>query len=81
MTTRRGYLLGLAICVGLLAFAFYLQHFEQENPCPLCLVQRALYGTLALVFLAGAVHGPVRTGALAYSGMGLLLAVAGAAVT
>ena len=80
MTTRWGYLLGFAICIALLAFAFYLQHFEQENPCPLCLVQRAVYSALAVVFLGGAVHGPVRTGALAYSGMGVLLAMAGAAV-
>lgn len=80
MTSRHGYLLGLAICVGLLAFAAYLQYVENEVPCPLCLVQRAVYGTLALVFLAGAVHAPKGAGTLGYSGIAVLLAGLGATV-
>ena len=80
MTSRRGYLLGLAICIGLLLFAFYLQHVEHEDPCPLCLVQRGIYSVLALVLLAGAAHAPARLGTLAYSGVAVLLAGLGATV-
>ena len=35
------------VCVGLLAFALYLQHYQGLNPCPMCIVQR-----YALIFVA-----------------------------
>ena len=27
-------------CAGLLGFGYYLQYFDNQDPCPLCLVQR-----------------------------------------
>ena len=36
-------------CAGLLAFGYYLQYFQYQDPCPLCLVQRGFfYGVLAV---------------------------------
>jgi len=80
MTPRQGYLIGLAVCAGLLAFAFYLQYVEYLDPCPLCLLQRGVYGALAVVFLSGAIHGPRAAGALVYSGLALVLSGLGATV-
>jgi protein dithiol:quinone oxidoreductase len=54
MTTRQGNLLGLAACVGLLAYAYYAQAFLHLDPCPLCIFQRIGVFTLGVVFLAAA---------------------------
>jgi disulfide bond formation protein DsbB len=80
MTPRLGYTAGFAICTGLIAFALYLQHFQGQDPCPLCIVQRVAFIVLAVVFLAAAVHGPGRTGAMVYGGFLVVVAALGAAV-
>jgi disulfide bond formation protein DsbB len=80
MTPRLGYFIGFLICAGLLAFAYYLQYVEYQDPCPLCLLQRAAFFALMLVFLAGALHGPGRAGAAAYSAAAFVIAAAGTAV-
>ena len=40
---------GAAACAGLLAYGYYLQYFEGQDPCPLHQAQRA--GILALEVL------------------------------
>lgn len=77
---RLGYLLGFLICAGLIGFALYLQYFQHEEPCPLCMFQRVAYMALGVVFLAAALHGPARTGAKVYGVLLLLIAAAGAAI-
>lgn len=76
LTPRFGYALGFLACAGLIGFAFYLQYYEHQEPCPLCLLQRLVYTVLMVVFLIAALHGPARAGAMAYGA--LLLATAGA---
>ena len=66
-----------AACVLLLAYGYYLQHFQDQEPCPLCLVQRGFYYACAAVFLAGAVHG---SGTLGYGIAASLVAFGGAAI-
>jgi disulfide bond formation protein DsbB len=77
---RLGYFAGFAICALLLAFALYLQYYEYQNPCPLCILQRVAYTALMAVFLVAALHGPARVGAYVYGGLLLLIAAAGIAV-
>jgi len=77
---RLGYALGFLACAGLIGFAFYLQYYEYQDPCPLCLLQRIVYIVLMLVFLVAAVHGPARTAATVYGGLAFLTAGIGAAV-
>ena len=66
-----------AACLLLLAYGYYLQYFQDQDPCPLCLVQRGFYYACAAVFLAGAIHG---SGAMAYSIAGSVVALGGAGV-
>ena len=66
LTPRLGYAAGFLVCAGLVSFALYLQHFQGQDPCPLCIVQRVAYIVLVAVFLVAAVHGPGRTGAAVY---------------
>ncbi len=77
---RLGYLAGALICAGLLGFALYLQHYEYQNPCPLCILQRIAYTALFAVFVVAAIHGPRRTGAYIYSGLLVTIALIGAGV-
>ena len=50
------------ICAALLGYGYYLQYFDSQDPCPLCLVQRAFYYGILLVFTVAAVHSPGKTG-------------------
>lgn len=77
---RLGYALGFIACAGLLGFAYYLQYYDYQDPCPLCILQRIAFMALAAIFLVAALHGPGRTGAIVYGGMLLLVAGIGAAI-
>ena len=80
LTPRLGFALGFALCAGLLGFAYYLQYVEEQNPCPLCMLQRVAFYALAAVFLLGALHGPRRRGAMVYGLLAFVPAALGAAV-
>lgn len=80
MTTRLGYALGFLACAGLLAFAYYLEYVERQEPCPLCMLQRLAYIDMMIVFAVAAIHGPARRGAIVYSGLIFVLAAMGAAI-
>lgn len=80
MSSRRAYLLGLLVCLGLMGSGLYLQYIEHQEPCPMCIMQRVAYIALMALFLVAAVHGPGRKGAAWYSGAMVLVCVAGAAV-
>ena len=74
---RTLFAIGFAICAGLIAGALYLQYYVNLDPCPLCMLQRVVFIALGLVFLTGAVHGPGRTGAWVYAGLGGALSLTG----
>jgi disulfide bond formation protein DsbB len=80
LTPRLGFVLGFAVCAGLLGFALYLQYYDYQDPCPLCIVQRIAFMALAAIFLVAALHGPGRTGAIVYGGTLFLVAGIGAAI-
>ena len=66
-----------AACAVLLGTGYYLQYFQGQDPCPLCLVQRGFYyGVLAVSALA-ALHRPGRLGVRLYAGTAALLAAGG----
>lgn len=80
MNTRLGYALGFAACAALLAFAYYLQYVEHQEPCPLCMIQRVAFLDMMVVFGVAALHGPARRGAWVYSGLLAVMATLGGAV-
>ena len=77
---RLGYLLGFLVCAGMIGFALYLQHFQGQEPCPLCILQRIAWIALGTVFLISAIHGPARTGATVYGVLLVLIAGGGASI-
>jgi disulfide bond formation protein DsbB len=71
------YALPALACAGLLGFGYYLQYFEGQDPCPLCLIQRGFYYGVIAVFAIAALHGPKRTGHAVYCAVGAVLALGG----
>jgi disulfide bond formation protein DsbB len=67
MTARRGNILGLLACVGLLAYAYYAQFVMHLEPCPLCIFQRVGVFALGTVFLLAALHDPAVLGRRVYA--------------
>jgi len=65
------------ICAALLGYGYYLQYFDGQDPCPLCLVQRGFYYGVLLVFAIAALHFPGRIGKSIYCAAATLLALGG----
>jgi disulfide bond formation protein DsbB len=78
---RTANLLGFLWCAGLMAYALFVQYGLQEEPCPLCILQRvAVIATGAIFFIAW-LHDPTRVAMRRlYAVLIVLAAVAGVAV-
>ncbi len=80
-TTRRQVnLAGATACGLLLGYAYYLQFFQNLEPCPLCVFQRVAVLVLGVVFLVAALHAPGKTGARFYAVLIDLVSLAGIGV-
>jgi disulfide bond formation protein DsbB len=74
------YALPALACAGLLGFGYILEYFYGQDPCPLCLVQRAFYYGVLVVFAIAALHGPKKTGHAIYCVAGAIFALGGLGV-
>jgi len=77
---RFGYAVGALACAGLLTFAFYLQYYEFQDPCPLCIFQRVAFIALMIVFAVATVHGPARIGTYIYCILLVIITLFGGSV-
>jgi disulfide bond formation protein DsbB len=75
---RALFLSGFIFCLAIIGGALYLEHVLGQQPCPLCIVQRACVMVFGLVCLLAAVHAPGRGGQRAYALLAMLSAAAGA---
>src|SRR5688572_21835261 len=81
-TPRMAYAFIFLASAALVANAiFYLQDWLGLDPCPMCILSRYTFITIALVALLAAIHGPRRTGLVIYSSLITLLAIAGIGVS
>ena len=70
---RRLLLVGIALlCLGAVSAAVFTQHVWGMQPCPWCVLQRAIFGLIAIVALLGA----LLPGALQLLGVVLVMVVA-----
>jgi disulfide bond formation protein DsbB len=79
MKTSKPVLLAVALAaLALIAVALYLQHFQNMQPCPLCIIQRYAFAAVAVICLlfAALPRGAVKLGA----SLGTLAALSGAGV-
>ena len=58
MSVRPAFIIGFFITVIIMATAFVFQYLLMLDPCPLCILQRAIMVALAAIFLIGLVHNP-----------------------
>jgi disulfide bond formation protein DsbB len=77
--SRRVFALIFLVCVGLVGYALYLQHWQGLDPCPWCVVQRVGFMLVGLVALVGAFRRPARRWTAVCSTLGFIAAGAGAA--
>jgi disulfide bond formation protein DsbB len=78
---RALFALGFAACAGGMAFVLYLEHYEQLEPCPMCVFQRVAMVAAGLAFLVGALHGPKGSvGRWIYASLAALSSAAGAGI-
>jgi disulfide bond formation protein DsbB len=68
------------ICAALLGYGYYLQYFQGQDPCPLCMVQRAFYYLVLAFFAVAAIHAPGPLGRRLYCGAAFLAAAGGVGV-
>ena len=68
------------ICSGLLGFGLYLQYVEGTEPCPMCILQRYAFISIALLGLIAGIHHPARLGQRIYAALLLLLSLVGGSI-
>lgn len=77
---RAQYLLGFALCFGLVGYALFVQYGMLMSPCPLCILQRVAFAVMGVFFLLGGLHAPRGWGRKVYAVLVLVAAAAGAGV-
>ena len=66
-------------CFAIVGFALYLQHVENLDPCPWCIVQRVAFLSVGLVALLAALWRPNGPGITVFAVLAGLVALGGAA--
>lgn len=77
MNARFACVLAALAAAGLLGFGYFLQFTKGIEPCPLCLVQRAFFYALIVVFMLAAIHWPSGWGRRLYGFVAMLFAAGG----
>jgi len=80
LSRRAWNLLAFAVCAALLGYAYYAQHVQLLEPCPLCIFQRVAVFALGVVFLLAALHNPGVSGARVYAALIGVVGLLGAGV-
>lgn len=55
LTLRKISFAGLVVCIGCLLGAVFIENQYMVSPCPLCMLQRIVFGMLAVFFLLGTI--------------------------
>lgn len=75
--TRLFYLAVFLVCLSLLGFGLYLEHYQGIEPCPLCAFQRMCYIAITVITLIAAIHNPDSWMRFIYSGFTSLASLIG----
>lgn len=79
-THRTTHLLIVLACATLLLTAIFIEPFRSMDPCPMCMMQRAVFLALGAWSLVALLHNPARVGQIVYGALGILIASLGAAI-
>ena len=78
---RVSFFVGFLVCVALLGFALYAEHYLGMQPCPLCIFQRMAFMVMGVFFLLGAIHAPRGKGGRWVYAAGVTLGALGGIIT
>jgi protein dithiol:quinone oxidoreductase len=79
--SKRGLnIIGALAVAGLLCVSLYIQFVVRQQPCPLCVIQRAIFIAIGLLFAWSALHNAKKFWTKIYSIFILLFASGGTAV-
>ncbi len=78
--TRVFYLALFVICLSLLGFGLYLEHYKGIEPCPLCAFQRMCYIAITFIALVSAIHNPQKWMRFIYSSLTLTGSIIGVGI-
>lgn len=79
-SSRAVFALISAICIALLAYGYYLQYFQDLEPCPMCIFQRICYFAIAICSAIAVIHNPKGIGRTIYTGILAILSLSGAGI-
>jgi disulfide bond formation protein DsbB len=81
LTLRQLYVTMLLFILVLIGAALILQYGFHWQPCSLCMLDRAILYAMAGLFVIAWIHNPNKIGGWIYATLGLLLSLAGMAVS
>lgn len=58
ISNRTSFLIIMFLCVFSLAYAYYAEYYLEQEPCPLCIVERIIIGSIGILSLIYAIHNP-----------------------
>jgi len=67
-------------CAALLSTAIFIAPFKDMNPCPMCMMQRVVFGVLGALAITAALHNPAYLGQKIYSAFLALISIGGASI-
>ena len=65
------------VSISLLVYGYWLEIFEQLDPCPLCIFQRISFLALAVTGLVGSLHNPSVPVCRVYGCLGAIFSLIG----
>ncbi len=77
MPTRYLNFFGFIVCLILLGAAFYLQYQVHLQPCILCIIQRILFGLMAVVLFLAVIQNPKAWGIVVYAALTIFVGILG----
>jgi disulfide bond formation protein DsbB len=80
LSPRRAFGAAALACFCLIGYALYLQYAHDEEPCPLCILQRLAVIAMGLVFLVAALHAPRGLALRVYGTLAAATGMVGAAI-
>lgn len=67
-------------CISLLSAAIFISPFKEMNPCPMCMMQRAVFIALGALALIATLHNPASLGQKIYAALLALISMIGASI-
>ena len=80
LSNRQLYFSGSFVCLVMILYALYAEHYLFLAPCPLCVLQRIAVVVTGILFLIAAIHLPETPKNYIYNTLILISSLAGTGI-